>query len=295
MVVEALNLTVLVEDYAGYGSKFLGQHGISILAEAIVNGRKYKVLFDTGTSHEPVLHNANLLKAGLNDVNYVVISHSHYDHTGGLPGLLETLPSGIPVVAHPEIFKASYALEPHLRYIGPTPNPSTLRRVVEEGGMNWLLSRTPVKLFEGAYTTGEIPPQSREGFERELTIKVFKEVDGELVRDFIEDEVGLAFITDEGLVVLGGCSHPGIVSIVRKSMEVTGVNEVRAVIGGFHLVSASEERISSTIKAFKDLGVKEVYAGHCTGLRAEASLQEAFGRSFRKLHSGMRIVFGRNP
>ncbi|MCD6324357.1 MAG: MBL fold metallo-hydrolase [Desulfurococcales archaeon] len=292
MAVKSLKLTVLVEDYAGYGSKFWGQHGISVLAEAETPSGTYKVLFDTGTSHEPVLHNAELLGVKLGDVDYVVISHNHYDHTGGLPGLAKVLGEGTPVIAHPEIFKVSYAFEPHLRYIGPTPNPTALRRAVEDAGLVWLLSKNPMKLFDGAYTTGEIPPQEREGFERDMTITVFKEVEGKLVRDLIEDEIGLAFVTDEGLVVLGGCSHPGIVSIVKKAMEVTGVKEVRAVIGGFHLISASEERIDSTVKAFQDLGVKEVYAGHCTGLRAEAALQKAFGTSFKKLHSGMRIRFG---
>ncbi len=88
---------------------------------------------------------------------------------------------------------------------------------------------------------------------------------------------------------MGGCSHAGIVSIVKHAIRITGEERVRAVIGGFHLIDASEERIKRTVEEFQKLGVEEVYTGHCTGLRAEAAFLQAYGGRFHKLHSGMVI------
>jgi 7,8-dihydropterin-6-yl-methyl-4-(beta-D-ribofuranosyl)aminobenzene 5'-phosphate synthase len=90
-------------------------------------------------------------------------------------------------------------------------------------------------------------------------------------------------------VVVSGCSHAGIVSIVKHAIRLTGEERVRAVIGGFHLIDASNDRIGRTVEEFKRLGVGEVYTGHCTGLRAEAAFLEAYGERFHKLHSGMVI------
>ena len=287
--IKELRLYVLVEDYSGYGSKFLGQHGISVLIEALNSEKTYRVLFDTGTSAPPILSNAELLKVSLKNIDYAVISHNHYDHTGGLVDILKAAEGTIPVIAHPEIFKVSFAIDPSLRYIGPPPNPETFRESVKNAGGLWILSRDPLKIFDGAYTTGEIREEDKVSFEKKVTIKAYKILDGVLTPDNVNDEIGLAFVTAEGLVVLGGCSHPGIISIVKKAIKVTGVNEVRAVVGGFHLINASEERIEETVKAFKELGVKEIYTGHCTGLDAESALKRAFGRRFHKLHAGMVI------
>jgi len=287
--IKELRLYVLVEDYSGYGSKFLGQHGISILAETTNRKKTYRVLFDTGTSGSPVLTNAELLKESLKNIDYIVISHNHYDHTGGLVDILKAAGRTIPVIAHPEIFKVSFAVDPSLRYIGPPPDPETFKEAVKNAGGLWILSRDPLKIFDGAYTTGEIKEEEKIGFEKEVTIKAYKLLNGVLTPDSVNDEIGLTFVTDEGLVVLGGCSHPGIISIVKKAIKVTGINEVRAVVGGFHLINASEERIENTVKAFKELGVKEIYTGHCTGLDAESALKRAFGNRFHKLHAGMVI------
>jgi len=94
----------------------------------------------------------------------------------------------------------------------------------------------------------------------------------------------------KGLVVIGGCSHPGIVSMTRKAMNISGVNKVYAIIGGFHLIDADGQRIKNTIDAIKEMDIEKIYTGHCTGLKAEAMLLEEFKDKFNKLHSGKIIT-----
>ncbi|WP_297506044.1 MBL fold metallo-hydrolase [Thermococcus sp.] len=110
------------------------------------------------------------------------------------------------------------------------------------------------------------------------------------MEDELLDDMSLVAKTEDGLVVVSGCSHAGI---VKHAKRLTREERVRAVIGGFHLIDASEGRIKRTVEEFKRLGVEEVYTGHCTGLRAEAEFMKAYGENFHKLHSGMVIEFGR--
>jgi 7,8-dihydropterin-6-yl-methyl-4-(beta-D-ribofuranosyl)aminobenzene 5'-phosphate synthase len=290
--LDSLRLYILVEDYSGYGSRFLGQHGISILAVGRKGSEEIKVLFDTGTSALPIVKNAEMLNISFQGLDAIVLSHNHYDHTGGLVDLLKSSIKGeVPVIAHPDIFKVSYAVDPILRYIGPPPNPVKFRKDVEELGGLWILSKDPIKVHSDIFTTGEISEEEKLAFERNPTLRVMKVVEGRLAPDTINDEIGLAFNTSQGLVVLGGCSHPGIASIVRKAMRISGVDKVRAVIGGFHLIGASPERIDATVNEFKRLGVEEVFTGHCTGLDAEAKFKAAYGNKFHKLHAGLVIDF----
>lgn len=127
-------------------------------------------------------------------------------------------------------------------------------------------------------------------FEKETTLKQYIGSEDNVVKDPIVDEISLIVKTSKGLIVLAGCSHPGIVSIVDKAIKVTRYNKVYAVIGGFHLNNAPINRIRETVNAFKELGIEKIYAGHCTGLKAEAKLSDAYGSNFKKIHSGMRIT-----
>jgi len=115
--------------------------------------------------------------------------------------------------------------------------------------------------------------------------------DGRLLQDELVDGLSLALNTREGVVVVSGCSHAGIVNIVKKALTVVGVEKVRAVIGGFHLVEASDERVKNTIMALRRLGVKEVYTGHCTGFKAECAFAEEFKENFKKLYCGLTAEF----
>ena len=287
--VDKLRIYVLAEDYAGYNSPFLAQHGISFLIEVKFNGNRRRVLFDVGSYAEPLLFNMKLLSIDPKNIGMIVLSHSHFDHTGGLLGIMKEIGKEIPIFAHPNIFKVSFATEPEFMYAGIPPLRGGSKEEIERLGGVWVLSRDPIRLMPGVFTLGEITKEEKVGFEKNVIISLYKLEDGRVVPDEVEDEIGLAVNTKKGLVVIGGCSHPGIVSMTQKAMRISGIDQVYAVIGGFHLIDADEERIQKTAEAFKELEVKKIYTGHCTGLRAETILAEEFKRNFEKLHSGKVI------
>ncbi len=274
-----MRVYVLIEDYSGYESPFLGQHGVSFLVE--LGGKR--VLFDTGQSAGPVLNNMELLGVEPSTIDYVFLSHCHYDHTGGLLGVLKAIGKRVPVIAHPTIFRRHFVTKPHLREVGVP-----FRREEVEELAELYLTAEPIEIVEGLYSTGEIA--DREEFERTYP-EVYTLKNGRIVRDELLDDMSLVAKTPEGLVIMSGCSHAGIVSIVKHAVRLTGEKRVRAVIGGFHLIDASDERVQRTVGEFQRLGVEEVYTGHCTGLRAEAAFLRAYGDKFHKLHSGMTVEF----
>lgn len=286
--IDELEIYILAEDYAGYNSQFWAQHGISFLIEAKSNGIVRRILFDAASYAEPILFNMRLMGINPKTIDLIVLSHSHFDHTGGLLGIMKKIRKETPIFAHPNIFKVSFATEPEFIYAGIPP---IRKKEIEKLGGIWILSRDPIRIMSGIFTLGEIEKENKVDFEREVTIDLQKLENGRVVQDEVEDEIGLGIVTEKGLVVIGGCSHPGIVSMVQKAIEITGTTDVYAVIGGFHLISANDERIQNTIKALRDLGVKKIYTGHCTGLKAEAMFLKEFGKNFEKLHSGKVLRF----
>jgi len=284
---EKIEIIVLSEDKAGYNSPCWAQHGICFYVKAVGEWGECRLLFDAGWSPEPILHNAEVLGVRMEDVEYIVLSHSHFDHTGGLAGVLRRIGRGIPIIAHPLIFKDSFIVEPKLLHAGI---PLEARRVAEELGCRWMLSRDPVIIAPGIMTTGEVSVEERVDFEKQPT-GILMLSSGRIINDPVEDEIALVIRTRRGLVILTGCSHPGVISVIKKSISLTSDNRVLAVIGGFHLVSANEERITKTARKLLDIGVEKVYTGHCTGFKAECILLRMLGERLTRLHTGMRITF----
>ena len=266
---------VLVDDYSPLGNLY-STHGASYLVEA----DNTRILFDTGPQADVLLHNMAELRLDPRDVDYIVLSHCHYDHTGGLLGLLKAASRRLPVIAHSALFRTSLALKPRLRYIGIPFSRSELESLA-----HLILTVDPVRITENVLTTGEI--RDREEFEKRR-LEFYTITDGKLVRDEMRDDLGLLIETRRGLVILAGCAHAGIVSTVKHAIRLTG-RRVEAVIGGFHLRSVEPEWIERTVEELEAMGVEEVYTGHCTGLRAEARFMEVFGERFHKLYAGMVI------
>jgi len=289
--VDELKVYTLAEDYAGYNSPFWAQHGISFLVEVKINDIKRRILFDTGSYAEPILFNMKLLNIDPKTIDMIILSHSHFDHTGGLLGIMKRINKEIPIFAHPNIFKVSFAIEPEFMYAGIPPLRGGSKEEIERLGGVWILSKDPIHLMPGVFTLGEITKEEKAEFEKKVTIGLYRLEKGRVIPDSVEDEIGLAVNTRKGLVIIVGCSHPGIVSMIQKAIKISGINKVYAVIGGFHLIDAEDKRIQRTVSAFKEIGVKKVYTGHCTGLRAEKVFADEFGKDFEKLHSGKIILF----
>ncbi len=243
-----MKLYVLAEDHSF--KRFWAQHGISFFVEH--NGKRF--MFDTGTSYEPIKHNASLLDIKIS-LDFVVISHPHYDHAGGLLELLNSGSGKLRIYATPDIMKDCL-------HSGENIGPPVDLRWNEKA--RWILKREPLEVAEGILTTGEVPAQGQ----------------------CFSGEVGLVMKDIQTLLV--GCSHPGIVNMVKRANEVSGIR-IKRVIGGFHMLNHGEEEIIREVEELKNLGVEEIYTGHCTGLRAECALMDAYGEKFHLLHAGMVI------
>jgi len=284
--VDALTIYTLLEDYAGYETTFYGQHGISFLIDVTSENMRRRILFDAGQSGKPILYNMG--KMGLNprEIDTIFLSHCHYDHTGGLVEMLKAVGRKVPVVAHPKIFRRNLVKEENFKHVGIKET----KEETEKYGAEWILDSQPIKLMEGVTTTGEILKEERVDFEKEVTLGLYTIEDGMIIRDEMLDDISLVIRTGGGLVIVSGCSHAGIVSITKKAKQITGSHEVKAVVGGYHLIDAEDERIEKTVKNLRELEVKKIYTGHCTGLKAECKFFREFGGRFEKLHSGKIII-----
>lgn len=272
-----VRITTLTENTALFG--FLAEWGISMLIE--VEGRR--VLMDTGLSISAV-NNAQLLGIDFADLDAIVLSHGHADHTGGLRRVLMRAGEKM-VIAHPDMWEPKYGRRKGEkdRYIGIP----FLREDLESLGASFTLSREPVEVTPRIVTSGEVPMVT--SYER-IDEGLCRRTEAGIEPDPLADDLSLAVKTDEGLVVVLGCAHRGPINIIRRLQEVTGEERIHAVVGGTHLVRATEERIQETIREFKAMGVKKVACSHCTGFKAAARMADAFGGSFVMNNAGSRLT-----
>jgi len=265
----SVRVTTLSENTAGRGN-LLAEWGLSILVET----EKTSVLLDTGSSISAA-HNADALGIDLSKIDKIVLSHGHYDHTGGLRQLLQKMRREVEVVAHPDIWQAKYARrndEPD-RYIGIPFQ----RNELESLGAIFNLTAKPVRIDEDIMSTGEIP-----------MVTSFEQVDADLFvkgntgwqQDKLLDDQAMIVNMEPGLVVILGCAHRGIVNTLYHARQLTGRETIYAVVGGSHLINTSEERLWQTIGALRELGVQRLGLCHCTDLPAASVLAQEFGESF---------------
>jgi 7,8-dihydropterin-6-yl-methyl-4-(beta-D-ribofuranosyl)aminobenzene 5'-phosphate synthase len=287
-LLSSLKITVLAEDSVQYESPLLGQHGISFLLEASTKDLCKKILVDVGQNPSALLHNMSLLGIPPSTVDALFLTHCHYDHTQGMVEVLKAIgKKGLPVVAHPETFRPHFVKEPYLRHVGVMPEDS--RPKIEEAGGILFLITDPFPFLPGLITTGEVRRQT--DFE-EVGIALFTLADARMVQDRMMDDISLvARVRDKGLVIVTGCSHAGVVNIVKHSVDLTGENRIAAILGGFHLLAASQERIWTTAEALSQYDIELISAGHCTGFRAQVALHQTFEERFKPLQTGMTFEF----
>jgi 7,8-dihydropterin-6-yl-methyl-4-(beta-D-ribofuranosyl)aminobenzene 5'-phosphate synthase len=263
-----LTLSVLVDNTTLTDKdQFMGESGLSFFIET--DGRK--VLFDTGLSGL-FLANAEKLGLHLRDLDCIVLSHGHNDHTGGLATLARHLTGsraagqepGMPeLIAHPRCFWPKEK--------AGTMNGSPMSAAEVHRTFPTRLSAKPVWITDDLVFLGEIPRR----FAFEMTDpgkRTIQSPDGKAESDFLLDDSALAFRSDEGLVVITGCSHAGICNITEYAREVCDEKTVRDIIGGFHLLAPEPGRLEGTGNYLNRLHLNALHACHCTSLRAKIAL-----------------------
>ncbi len=287
--LDRLTVTVVAEDSVMYESPCWGQHGLSLLVTAEKDGIVRNILVDVAQDPRALLHNMDRMGIRPSDIDAVVITHCHYDHTQGLAEVLKAVgKTDLPVVAHPDLFRLDFVVEPCLRHVGV---PAGDRRAeIEAAGGRLFLTSDPLPLMTGLTTTGYVT--RRTDFEGVgISLRTING-EGRLVEDPMKDDISMvAVLPGEKLVILTGCSHAGIVNIARHAADLTGRKGIRAILGGLHLVEAPPDRITKTVDALGGMPIEAVYAGHCTGFDAQVELRKRFGDRFRPLQTGMKFEF----
>jgi 7,8-dihydropterin-6-yl-methyl-4-(beta-D-ribofuranosyl)aminobenzene 5'-phosphate synthase len=279
-----------------HGSVICTENGISYWIEV---GDEHVILFDTGLTGMPLLHNMSALGLEPERIDSVVLSHGHPDHFGGLTKLLGKLTAPTPIVVHPDAFLPKYFLDEEGRPFLHV-NKGLERDGIESAGGSVRHAKGPVEVVPGVLATGQIPRVVP--FEPPVPIRtgregLYLERDGTLENDdgTIDDQAVVINVEGEGLIVVTACGHSGIVNTVRYAQEITGVNEIVAIMGGFHLgfPGVPDENVDPTVEALKGFAPRMIAPMHCSGFAAQAAVAEALPDAFVQNVVGTSIVFGR--
>jgi 7,8-dihydropterin-6-yl-methyl-4-(beta-D-ribofuranosyl)aminobenzene 5'-phosphate synthase len=284
--VDEMRLTVLVEDKVNPEKPgLIAKHGLSFFIELKSSGQTWNLLLDTGPAADPLLQNVRKLRLDLRKASHVVLSHGHYDHTGGLLGFLNFVETKVPIILHPDALKPKFLVKKRgLKKIG---FPFREMELEEAGGV-LALRRDPFSPLPGVLVSGEI--RREVPFE---VVKGFRTMEGgRLVKDeMLDDQALFVSLRDKGLVVITGCAHAGVVNTIRQARRLTGAARIHAVVGGFHLFNASTRRIMATVKEFQKIGVEHLMPCHCSGRRAVARFVKVFGERCQRLRTGDSVIF----
>jgi 7,8-dihydropterin-6-yl-methyl-4-(beta-D-ribofuranosyl)aminobenzene 5'-phosphate synthase len=272
-----VRITTLSENTAQLG--FLGEWGLSILVET----ETAKVLLDTGLSISAV-YNADLIGIDLSTIDTIVLSHAHGDHTGGLRDVLRRVRKQVQVIAHPDIWIPKYVVYGEMSRYAGIPYA---REDLESLGASFNLTKKPFEISGDIMTTGEI--EMTTDYET-IDDRLFVKRANNMVPDPLADDLAIVVRTTEGLILITGCAHRGIVNTVRQVQKLTRGEYIHTIIGGTHLMVASPERIEKTANELKGLGLQRLGVSHCTGFSASAALAKEFSEVFFLNNAGTQIT-----
>lgn len=257
----------------------LAEHGLSLLLTVRKGERSHRILFDCGVTPNGMVENMRRLEVDPRDLEVIVCSHGHFDHTAGLDGLIRHLGrANLPVLLHPDFWNRRRVVNPGA---APAELPVTSRGALEGAGFTIVEERQPSFLFESSVlVTGEVDRTT--GYEPGFPIQEAWG-DGRWQPDplVLDDQAIVINVRDRGLIVITGCGHAGIVNITRYARRLTGVDGLHAVIGGFHLAGPIFEPLIPRVCAdLAALGPRYVVPAHCTGWRAQHALAREFGDGY---------------
>ena len=247
-------------------------------SESLKEGKSESFLFDTGGSPRVIIDNSKSMGLDLNEVGFVVLSHGHYDHFGGLLSVVEAVgKTDLPLILHEDMFKAR----------GTASRDGTIRKYPE------FPTQTQLKSTQNVFTkkpfltangkvcvTGEIPRET--SFEEGLMQhQAFTKGSWQPDPLIVDDRAIVMNVKDKGLVILSGCAHAGIINTINYAKQISGVETVYAVMGGFHLAGKSfEAKIKSTVEELVKINPALIAPSHCTGWRAMVAINQELPDAF---------------
>ena len=267
-----MELKVLVDNNTIIDRYYLGEPAVSYL----ISDGESKILFDVGYS-DIFIQNARKMNESLLDVNYIVISHGHNDHTGGLVPLTklyseakaEKINHINPIlVAHPDAFL-------YKEFEGDDIGSMLDHKKISKH-FNTRLVSEPLWITDNIVFLGEI--ERSNGFENIEPIGCCEQDNSKsakMVDDYVKDDSAIVYKSSEGLVIITGCSHAGICNIIEYAKKVCNDDRIIDVVGGFHLLDPSKVQAEGTLNYFKDLGLNTIHPCHCTSLKYKIELSKS--------------------
>ena len=266
-------ITILVDNIARKpGLK--SEHGLSMFIE--IDG--HALLFDTGQS-DIILHNAQALDVDLARIESIILSHGHYDHSGGLPYILE-ITKPIEIICHPALTNKKFRVYPAGRTdIGVRWEKGALK----SKGAKFVFKTHPLEIIPDIWISGEIPRNSAfeyvdETYQQRPLVSY--------IHDEIHDDLCLIINTIKGLIILLGCSHAGPINSIMHAMRITKNKQIYAVVGGMHLQHSQHEKINKIVKNLVTLNPEYLVPLHCTGFHAINRMLDAFKDRVKLLNVG---------
>jgi 7,8-dihydropterin-6-yl-methyl-4-(beta-D-ribofuranosyl)aminobenzene 5'-phosphate synthase len=257
----------------------IAEHGFSVLVTVTKGGREHRFLFDAGTSPDGVTENMRRLGIDPGSIEAIVCSHGHFDHTGGIDGLIRAVGRmNMPILIHPHFWRRRRIQLPGRE---PVEIPTTSRRALAEAGFDVIEQQQPSFLFDrSVLVTGEVPRTT--GYEPGFPPQQAW-IGGGWQPDplVLDDQALIVNVAGRGLVVITGCGHAGVINIARYARRLTGGQPLYALLGGFHLNGPLfEPLIPRVLDELAAMNPGVLVPAHCTGWRAQHAMSARFPDAF---------------